>query len=78
VPSAWFPQRDARTGSRCYLICDDVIALHAKNVVIGKRRDCHAGLSLIPSRLDSLPDERLKRRFKFQLALDKAVFAMLV
>jgi hypothetical protein len=60
------------------LIRHEVIALHGKNMVVGKRSDRNAGFAFIPSRFDSFPDQRLKRRFKLELALDEPVFAMLV
>jgi hypothetical protein len=73
-----FHQHDARASSRCYLFCHEVIALHGKNMVVGKRSDRDAGYAFIPSRRDSLPDQRLKGRFKLQLALDEPILASLV
>jgi hypothetical protein len=46
--------------------------------VVGKGGDRDAGFAFIPSRRDSLSDQRLKRRFKLQLALDEPVFASLL
>jgi len=45
-------------------------------MMVRQGSDSHAGLALVPSRLDCLPDKRLKFGFEGFLTLEKAVFRL--